>query len=58
MYNVNNDYSYLSRMVQARRKEEADYENLRKTEIRNLFCAGLWIFDAIIFIIGVMIYYA
>jgi hypothetical protein len=44
-YNVNEDYSYLSRMVKARRKEEADYAILKRQSENIAFLVGIALFD-------------
>lgn len=44
-YNINNDYSYLSRMIAARRREEEEYLQLKKESENAAFLAGIGLFD-------------
>lgn len=57
MKNVNNDYSYIFRMLSARKRAEEDYLALKRESENIMICTTILIIDFIIGIFAWLVYY-
>ena len=58
MKNINNDYTYLARMMSARAREIRQYEKLKKESETIFACTFVLCVDAILAIFAWLVFYA